>query len=66
MAGYQFAHLDGYGRRGGKSKAGRVMSAQDIADEAERKPGAHDHVSEPRMPVQHFGVTPSEAVKLAH
>ncbi|WP_241658321.1 plasmid recombination protein [Aeromonas sobria] len=42
------------------------MSAQDIADEAERKPGAHDHVSEPRMPVQHFGVTPSEAVKLAH
>jgi hypothetical protein len=65
MAGYQFAHIDGYARQGGKSKTGQVMSAQQIADEAERKPGAHPHVKEPQPPIQLFGVTPSEAVQQA-
>ncbi len=65
MAGYQFAHIDGYARQGGKSKTGQVMSAQQIADEAERKPGAHPHVKEPLPPIQWFGVTPSEAVQQA-
>jgi hypothetical protein len=32
MAGYQFAHIDGYARQGGKTKEGRVLSAQQIAD----------------------------------
>ena len=65
MAGYQFAHIDGYARQGGKTKTGRVLSAQQIADEAERRPGAHPHVKEPKPPIQRFGVTPSEAVQQA-
>ncbi len=65
MAGYQFAHIDGYARQGGKTKTGRVLSAQQIADEAERRPGAHPHVKDPKPPIQRFGVTPSEAVQQA-
>ncbi|MFQ2601228.1 mobilization protein [Aeromonas caviae] len=65
MAGYQFAHIDGYARQGGMAKTGRVLSAQQIADEAERKPGAHPHVKVPKSPIQRYGVTPSEAVQLA-
>lgn len=65
MAGCQFAHIDGYARQGGKTKTGRVLSAQQIADEAERKPGAHPHVKEPNPPILRFGVMPSEAVQQA-
>lgn len=62
MAGYQFAHLDGYARQGGKSGAGQVRSAKEIADEAERAPGAHSHVKEPAPPILLYGVMPSEVV----
>ncbi|WP_421226277.1 mobilization protein [Aeromonas enteropelogenes] len=71
MAGFQFAHVDGYARKGSSqanSKTGvkrGVFSAQDIADEAERLEGACDHVETPQPPIIHFGVTPSEVVKLA-
>lgn len=65
MAGYQFAHIDGYARQGGMAKTGRVLSAQQIADEAERKPGAHPHVKKPEPPIQRYGATPSEAVQMA-
>ncbi|MFQ2276435.1 mobilization protein [Aeromonas hydrophila] len=65
MAGYQFAHIDGYARQGGMAKTMRVLSAQQIADEAERKPGAHPHVKEPKPAILRHGVMPSEAVQLA-
>lgn len=71
MAGFQFAHVDGYARKGSSqanSKTGvkrGVFSAQDIADEAERLEGACDHVETPQPPIIRFGVTPSEVVKVA-
>ena len=47
--GYQFIHVDGYARHGSKQdsrqggakqKRVRKLSAQQVADEAERAPGA--------------------------
>jgi len=71
MAGYQFAHIEGYGRKGSSQTnhqtGGKkvVFSAQEIADEAERKDGACPHVKHPQPPIIHFGVSPSEVVKLS-
>lgn len=71
MAGYQFAHIEGYARKGSSQtnhqtggKKG-VFSAQEIADEAERKDGSCSHVKLPQPPIIHFGVSPSEVVKLS-
>ncbi len=70
MAGFQFAHVDGYARKGSSqtNKTGKkrgVFSAQEIADEAERKDGSCSHVKLPQPPIIHFGVSPSEVVKLS-
>lgn len=62
MAGYQFAHLDGYARQGGKSGTGQVWSAKQISDEAERVPGSHPHVKMAKQPVLLYGVMPTVAV----
>lgn len=73
--GYQFIHLDAYGRDGAKQrrkdpKTGRVTetrkwSARDIAAEAEREPDACSHVADPQPPRLLYGVMPSAAVKQA-
>ena len=67
MSGYQFAHVDGYGRKGGmnsKTKK-RVLSMSEIAAEAERHPDAIPHIEKPLPPILLFGVMPSEVVKEA-
>lgn len=62
--GYQFAHVNTYSRSAAKG-SGSGWSAQDIADEAERKPSACHHVEEPQAPTLLYGVMPSTAVKRA-
>ena len=66
MSGYQFAHLDSYARKASSKVAGG-KSAQDIADEAERKKGAYKHldIEQVKDPIIQFGMTPSEVVKVA-
>lgn len=68
--GYQFLHIEGYARVGSQqSKKGKLMpqkwSAQQIADEAERKADSCPHVPSPQPPKLLFGVTPSLAVQQA-
>lgn len=67
MSGYQFAHVDGYGRKGGKNgqTKQRVLSMSEIAAEAERHPDAIPHIETPQPPILRFGVLPSEVVKEA-
>lgn len=66
MSGYQFAHLDSYARKASSKVAGG-KSAQDIADEAERKEGAYKHLDVEQVadPIIRYGMTPSEVVKAA-
>ena len=71
MSGYQFGHVEGYGRQGGiktdsktKTKS-RVLSMWEIAEEAERKDGAIPHIEKPQPPILLFGVIPSVAMKEA-
>ncbi|TLP42162.1 hypothetical protein FDK21_20230 [Cohaesibacter sp. CAU 1516] len=51
MEGYQFGHVESYSRKGGQRKKranGDVAwKVDEVIDEAERKPGACDHVEEP-------------------
>lgn len=58
MSGYQFAHLDSYARKASSKVAGG-KSAQDIADEAERKKGAYKHldIEQVKNPIIQFGMT---------
>ena len=67
MSGFQFAHVDGYGRKGGKNgkTKERVLSMSEIAAEAERHPDAIPHIEKPLPPILLFGVMPSEVVKEA-
>lgn len=65
MSGAQFKHIETYGRKASKRASCR-WSAQDIADEAERKPSACHHVKEPKPPALLYGVMPNAAVKRAH
>ena len=67
MSGYQFAHVDGYGRKGGKKRQNkeRVLSMSEIAAEAERHPDAIPHIENPKPPILLFGVMPSVVVKEA-
>lgn len=62
---YQFHHKNTYGRKAGKG-AKSSFNAQDIANEAERKPSACRHVKEPQPPKLLFGVMPSDAVKKSY
>ena len=71
--GYQFAHVEAYGRQGGtlvrkkgtKISTEKVRSMGNIIDEAMRHDGAHPHVLIPKPPVLLFGVMPDEAAKKA-
>lgn len=61
---FQFAHIEGYGRRPSKRKKdGRSM--QGVAYEAERRPSHCAHVSDPKPPTILYGCKPSEAVRIA-
>lgn len=62
---YQFHKIKSYSRTAAKSSS-KGFSAQDIANESERKPSACKHVDEPKPPTLLFGVMPSQAVKRAH
>lgn len=63
--GYQFAHVEGYGRTAGKGKKGG-HTVGSIVEEAERQQGACPHVEQPQKPVLLYGVTPSMAAKKAN
>ena len=64
--GYQFLHLEGYGRVGGsvkkKSKISKKWSAMQIINEAERIPGYCPHVENPEPAIIIFGISPSQAL----
>lgn len=64
MSGYQFIHVECYGREAGKGKAGAHNLAS-IAAEAERVAGACKHVAHPQMPVILHGCSPSAATEMA-
>lgn len=65
MSGIQFAHIEGYARKGGiDHKTGeRVKNISEVAGEAERVPEYCPHVENPQPPILHFGVMPSAVVK---
>lgn len=72
MAGYQFIRVESYARLGsrqersaGKKKPARIeakWSASDIAAEADRQPGACNHVEAPQPPTYHLGGPVSSVV----
>jgi hypothetical protein len=59
MAGFQFAHVDSFALKAAKGKTGG-HSVRSIIAEAQREPGACDHVPEPLPPTLHHGVPVSE------
>lgn len=69
--GYQFAHIEGYGRKGAQRrdpKTGRTtrqLSASECAAEAMRQDGACPHVAAPKPPTLLYGCTPAEAAEQA-
>lgn len=72
--GYQFIHIECYARTGSKQrlkdkhghvKESRKWSADDIAAEAERDPGACDHVLQPSPPLVLYGVSARETAEQA-
>lgn len=64
MAGFQFIHVECYGRQAGKGKAGG-RTVRSVVDEAERKPEACPHVDSPKPPAVVFGLSPTEAAAIA-
>lgn len=72
MAGYQFVRIESYARVGSrqeraatKKKPARIeakWSASDIAAEADRQPGACNHVEAPQPPTYHLGGPVSSVV----
>ena len=64
LAGFQFVHVECYGRQAGKGKAGG-RTIGDVVAEAEREVGACPHVNRPEPPTLLHGVMPSEASRIA-
>ncbi|MBV2179923.1 MAG: plasmid recombination protein [Castellaniella sp.] len=69
--GYQFAHIEGYARKGSQQRRNgrmqpRKWSVRDIIAEAERELDACRHVENPQPPVLLHGVMPSQAEVMAH
>ena len=62
--GFQFIHVEGYGRSAGAGKAGG-RSIGDVVNEAEREPGHCPHVEKPQPPAVVHGVSPKEAGRIA-
>lgn len=66
QSGYQFIHLNAYGRVGGLvSKTSFKINIWDVANEAERCAGAISHILNPQQPNIVFGCSPSQAASLA-
>jgi polyhydroxyalkanoate synthesis regulator phasin len=65
--GYQFLHIEVYGRKGAhkKNSSSRKSSMYDIRDEMIRAPHACSHVVRPLAPTLLFGMTPQVAFTLA-
>jgi hypothetical protein len=79
MAGYQFIHVDSYGREGSirttkkTKKSGenvttttRVRSASDILAEQWREQGACPHIKNPQAPNLIFGMPPMDVLPMIH
>lgn len=64
MSGFQFVHVECYGRTAGKGKAGG-RTLRSVVEEAEREPQACPHVDEPQPPNLLHGMMPSEAAEVA-
>lgn len=62
--GYQFLHIESYGRKAGKGKAGG-NSVRDVVDEVTRKPEASPHVPDPQRPKLVFGCDPHQLPQMA-
>ncbi len=62
--GFQFIHVEGYGRSAGAGKKGG-RSIGDVVNEAEREPGHCPHVENPEKPQVVHGVSPKEAGRIA-
>ena len=60
MAGYQFAHMQTYSRKGNGSN----RSSTDVLLENSRAPGNHPHVSEAAAPNLIFGQDPADVIDL--
>ena len=60
LMAYQFVHIEVYSRRGSKGR-----SVDYVLDEADRRPGAHPHVLQPRPPTVIHGAT-IEQVRAMH
>ena len=59
MAGYQFAHMQTYSRKGNKAN----RSSTDVLMENSRVPGNHPHVDEAKAPNLIIGVDPADIVE---
>ena len=64
--GYQFIHIEGYARTGGKTKeGGKKKSIRQITNEVERVPGNTPHIEKPEPPKLIYGCAPGELEQLA-
>jgi hypothetical protein len=62
--GYQFLHIECYGRAAGAGKAGG-RTLRDVVAEAEREVAACPHIGAPRPPIILHGTSPAEAAAWA-
>ena len=60
MAGYQFAHMQTYSRKGNSNN----RSSTDVLLENSRLPGNHPHVSEAELPNLIHGCDPADVIKM--
>jgi len=60
MAGFQFVHVETYGRASPKKAARVRWTIRDVIAEAAREAGACPHVAEPQPPVLLFGDAPAD------
>ena len=60
MAGFQFIHVETYGRVASKGAKRARWTIREVIAEAGREPGACAHVAEPRPPVLLHGQPPAE------
>jgi hypothetical protein len=65
--GYEFLHIESYGRKGAHKKNSSLRKANmyEIVDEMIRAPHACSHVSEPLPPLLVMGVAPQQALAVA-
>lgn len=65
--GYQFIHIESYGRSGAKTKDGKTKKTiREILDEVQRVPGNIPHIPNPQTPKLVFGCVPARVEDLAN